>query len=171
MIKSRGRNVWGWFKNVNSILIYKDVLYDDLNSGDMLCVSRTLICCVRICFSLISCTNLFMCEISWQLHREWINALFFNGTNCKLWCNFFFLQSRACSLLCWLGCSVLLVRLCPQLFGLKPSETKSGSVTSQKEHDEVLWCELVIHGRSVSLKCIYHLNLFILLLKKVHSCW
>lgn len=30
---------------------------------NMLCVSRTLICCMRICFSLISRTNLFICEI------------------------------------------------------------------------------------------------------------
>lgn len=79
---------------------------------------------------------------------------------------FIFLQSCACSPLCWVACSVLLVRMCPQLFGFKPWETPSGSVTSQKEHDEVFWCESVTHRRSKSLGCIYHLNFFTQLLKK-----
>ncbi len=58
-----------------------------------------------------------------------------------------------------------------RLFALKPSETPSGSVTSQKEHDEVSWCESVTHRRSKSLGCIYHPNVFTPLLKKKwHSC-
>lgn len=100
-----------------------------------------------------------------------MNALLFNGTNCELWCDLFSCSPVRAHLCAAVGCSVLLVRLCPQLFALKPSETPSGPVTSQKEHDEVFWCESVTHRRSKSLGCIYHLNFFTPLLKKKwHSC-